>query len=401
LNPDATPTVMDDASATDEVRSLRYVVVALAGSATLLKLLIAANTFGTNDVHYWMEFAQGVRSFGPVGIYGHSFFAQYNHPPLAGWMLWAVNGLTGHHVASFTFLIRAPASIADLFTGVLVFDLVRLRRSARVAAASAVLVTWSPVLFVVSGFHGNTDPVFVMLTLLSIDLLVDRRRPFAAGVSLALALSVKLVPVVIGPVVLFVLVRQGSRRLGMFAAGFAVPMTILWGPVVATRWSEFEQNVLSYQGIWLRQWGLVQFSEWLNGPTDFFVGPGRWLPLILSAGLPALLLWRYPDRPEVAAGLGLVLFLLLSPAFGMQYLAWPLAASYLVSVRFGTLYNLAASAFVVVVYDHWNGDHLPWDWHEAVGQPFDHREFVLMVVTWVSLALVAASALRQQARRRK
>ena len=209
-------------TADHDVRRLRLVVVALAGTATLLKLGIAANTFGTDDVHYWTEFAQGVRSFGPVGVYGHSFFAQYNHPPLAGWMLWVLNGLAGHDVASFTFLIRAPASIADLFTGLLVFELVRARRSARIAAASAVLVTWSPVLFVISGFHGNTDPVFVMLTLLSLYLLVDRRRPFASGVSLALALSVKLVPVVVGPVFLLVLLRQGGHRLVVFARGFAV-----------------------------------------------------------------------------------------------------------------------------------------------------------------------------------
>ncbi len=381
-------------SAADDVRRLRLVVVALAGTATLLKLVIAANTFGTDDVHYWTEFAQGVRSFGPVGVYGHSFFAQYNHPPLTGWMLWALNGLAGHHVASFTFLIRAPASIADLFTGVLVFELMRARRSARIAAASAVLVTWSPVLFVISGFHGNTDPVFVMLTLLSLYLLVDRRRPFASGVSLALALSVKLVPVVVGPVFLLVLLRQGGHRLVVFARGFAVPMAILWGPVVATRWPEFRDNVLSYQGIWLRQWGLVQFSQWVHGPTDFLVGSGRWISLLLSAGLPALLVWRHPDRHETAIGLALVLFLLLSPAFGMQYLAWPLAASYLVSFRFGTLYNLTASVFVVVVYGHWNGHRAPWDWHEAFSQPFDHREFVLMVVTWWSLAAVAAAALR-------
>ena len=48
----------------------------------------------------------------------------------------------------------------------------------------------SPVLFVISGFHGNTDPVFVMFALLSVYLLSDRRAPALAGLSIAIALSV-------------------------------------------------------------------------------------------------------------------------------------------------------------------------------------------------------------------
>ena len=151
----------------------------------------------------WGVFAQGVRDFGPVGIYGHHFeVSLYNHGPLAGWFLLAINWLLDHHVTSFPFLIRLPACLADFVTALLVFELVRLVRSPRDAAVAAVLVAWSPVLFVISGFHGNTDPVFVMFALLSVYLLVVRGWALAAGVAFGIAVSIKLVPVVLAPLLL-------------------------------------------------------------------------------------------------------------------------------------------------------------------------------------------------------
>lgn len=377
------------------VSRLRLAVFAAAVLAMTAKLLIAANTFGTNDVHYWTEFARGVRDYGPIGIYGHAFEAQFNHPPLSGWMLVVVNWLVDHGVAGFPFLIRVPSSLADLVTAMLIFELVRLRRPDREAAIAAALVVWSPVLLVISGFHGNTDPLFVMLVLLTVYLLVVRQWTAAAGITFAVALSVKLVPIVLVPALAIVLFRLGWRRFIAFVGGGMAVFVLLWIPVLVTRWAEFSQNVLGYPGIWLREWGLVQFAVWLEAPEwaiDMLVGPGRFVVLALAAGLPAILVWRRPAAFPAAVGLALALFLLLSPAFSMQYLAWPLAGAYLINTWTATAYNLAASVWIVVVYDHWNRAR-PWDWFEAVGKPFRSEEFVLMVVTWVALAGLAAVGL--------
>jgi hypothetical protein len=65
----------------------------------------------------------------------------------------------------------------------------------------------------------------------------------------------------------------------------------------------------------------------------------------------AAVAWLRSDALVPALGLSLVLFLLLSSAFSMQYLAWPLAAANLIDIWAATGYNLAASAFIVVVYD--------------------------------------------------
>src|SRR5262249_22417802 len=154
---------------------------------------------GTNDVHNWQAFADGVRRFGPIGLYGHKVTrAPYNHPPLMGRMLQVINLLTDHGF-SFRFLIRLPATAADIVTPILLYLLIRQRRSVLEATVGAVACALSPVLLVVSGYHGNTDPVFVMFAVLSLYLLTLRAsttRAALAGICFGVSFSVKLVPIV-------------------------------------------------------------------------------------------------------------------------------------------------------------------------------------------------------------
>ena len=378
------------------VGRLRLGVIATAAVATVVKLEIAARTVGTNDVGYWGAFAQGVRRFGPVGIYGHDFRVPvYNHGPLAGWMLEAINWLLDRGITSFQFLIRVPACLADFVTALLVFELVRVVRPAREAALAAVLVVCSPVLIVVSGFHGNTDPVFVMFALLSAYLLIVRGWALAAGVAFGLAVSIKLVPIVLAPVLVVVLVRLGWRRLAAFAGGGAIVFLVLWVPVLVSRWHAFRVQVLEYNGNGLRQWGLPQLLTWahLPGAASWLAGSGRFAILLASGLAAAAVAWRRPAATVPAVGLAFVLFLVLSPAFGMQYLAWALAGAYLIDTGVATAYNVAASIFVVVVYDHWS-HAFPWHWYDAWAVPFSARELALMVLTWAILAAVAVVGLR-------
>jgi hypothetical protein len=373
----------------------RVAVLAVAVAATTVKLVVAVNTFGTDDVHIWTDFARAVREYGPVEIYGRPLIAQYNHPPLAGLLLVALAWLVDNGVAGLPFLIRVPASVADVATAMLLFELIRRTRSLRAAGAAGILVSLSPALITISGFHGNTDPVFVMLALLSVYLVVTRHA-FGAGLAFAAAVSVKLVPVVIAPVLLVVLARAGWRRVAAFLGGGAVVAAALWGPVLLLAWPEFRDNVLRYSGVSLRQWGVPQFLVWAQRPTEwveFVTGPGRFLVLLISAAVPAVLVWLRPAAVAPAVGLSLALFLLLSPAFGMQYLVWPLAAAYLIANREATAYNVAASLFVISVYDNWNSAY-PWDWFEGRAGPFRSQDLLLMVVTWAALAAVVAAALR-------
>ena len=84
--------------------------------------------------------------------------------------------------------------------------------------------------------------------------------------------------------------------------------------------------------------------------------------------------------------MSLVALLILSPAFGVQYLAWAVAAAFLLDFWSATLYNVLGGLLLYQVYDTWNGG-LPWS-EIARGQIFtpDQRDWAGLL--WVVLIVV-------------
>jgi Gpi18-like mannosyltransferase len=189
-------------------------LVAAVAVATVVELIMAATALGTEDVRRWSEFAVGINDVGPWRVYGIAFETSYNHPPATGAFLWLIGGLADQ-LRTFAFVLRPPAIAASAVTPFVVFALLR-PRSPGVALPAAVSVALSPALIAIAGFHGNTDPVVVMLALLSVYLLVDRRAPAWSGTVIALAIGVKIVPVVVVPVLVLAAWhadRRSARRL--------------------------------------------------------------------------------------------------------------------------------------------------------------------------------------------
>ena len=107
--------------------------------------------------------------------------------------------------------------------------------------------------------------------------------------------------------------------------------------------------------------------------------------------MPAYFVWRNPALLPPAVGLSLVGFLLLSPAFGVQYAVWPLAGAYLIGFTSATLYNLTAGAMLVAIYNRWSGG-LPWD--HARASKYTVTEVLIGMVAWAALLLVAVIGIR-------
>jgi hypothetical protein len=112
----------------------------------------------------------------------------------------------------------------------------------------------------------------------------------------------------------------------------------------------------------------------------------RFLVVLVAAVGPAVLALRRDDLALV--GLPFCAFLVLSPAFSMQYLVWAVApALLLTSLRFSVQYVVAASLFATVAYSVWN-QAPPWDWYMSVDSRQPVGTLPLMVVTWFLLARV-------------
>jgi len=378
------------------------VVLGVLLVATAIKVTYAWRTVGSNDTLHYRDFADYVHKYGPIGIYGHwKGELPYNHPPLIGWLLAALNPISRTGLP-FVFLIRVPAILADIVTTVLVFRLLRSYRSMRAATVGALAVAISPVLIIISGYHGNTDPVFVMFALLAFYLL-QRARGSAvlAGLSFGLSISIKLVPIVVAPVLAVIALRAGWRRLAAFTGGAAVVFAVLWVPVLVQQWTPFTTNVLGYAGYGPPRWGIVEFLATV-GASDHVLtlaqGPGRIVVLAVAALVPAVVVWRRPDLAPVGFGLSLSLFLLLSTATATQYLAWAAAPAVLVGVWTGALYNLAAGALLTEVYSRWS-DAPPWTWNRADAHPMNSGETTAAAVVWVILLTVVVGGLWEAVRR--
>ena len=141
-----------------------------AGIALILKLVIAFNTLGTNDVVRFYQFADALTRIGLEQTYRQ--VAAFNHPPLVAYYLTAISRLAHQPLAqaagiSFPFLLRLPGIVADFVVVCLFLRLRKQEPQLRLPLWSLLVLALSPVSIMVSGFHGNTDPVMVLLLVLA------------------------------------------------------------------------------------------------------------------------------------------------------------------------------------------------------------------------------------------
>ncbi|MGW3658325.1 glycosyltransferase family 39 protein [Streptomyces sp. NPDC005151] len=336
------------------VRRARAVVLVTAAVGLLVRMLIAANTPGPADVRIFQGFAKAITVYGPIRIYEQPLpgLPVYNHPPLAGWMLLGLNKLAELGIP-FGTLIRSPASIADFFCALVVFEIVRRRGPLRTAVACGAGVALSPVLIATSGYHGNTDAVAITFALAAAYLLADRKAPLAAGVAAALSISVKFIPVVVIPALFVVALRGGRPVFVRFTAGFTALFALVWGPVLVTVPENLKENVLEYAGGNYRLWGLVRFADVLGLPEPFIAfirGEGHFLFVLVCVAVGVWLAWVRPAQLPGVVAVTMGLLLLLSTASALQYLTWAAAAMFVIGFWEGLAYSCLLGWTAVLGY---------------------------------------------------
>ncbi|MGR6972402.1 ArnT family glycosyltransferase [Streptomyces cynarae] len=363
------------------------------------KIRLAAATYGTGDVELFSKFTQAIGKVGPVDVYNFPFHAPllYNHGPLTSYILALFSALVSHG-SSFPLLIRLPACYADLVTCLLVFELSRERMGIRRAGWCGVAAALSPVLFGVSGFHGNTDPLFVALVLLSAWLLMRRSQgvacPAWAGVALGLALSVKTVPAVAVPALLICAFRAGRRCARFFCGGLLVTLAALWGPPCLMYPRQVLTHVLEYRGLPLFFWGPVAWGDLAGASHNvltWWQSHGPFWVALASAGLGAWLAWRKPRDIGAAVGLAMAVPLLLSTVTADQYLSWAAAGVLIAHFWSGLAYNLVAGLFVAELYTKWNEGYPRG---VALGRLWTSFETGFSAVVWVVLAIAVTVGTR-------
>ena len=347
-------------------RNRRIALLVAAALALLFKTALALYTEGTLDAAASADYLARIEQYGGIGVYrvGGAFNNPFNNPPFIVHFLKALGWLAGATGLPFLFWLRFPSVLADAFSLYLVWKLLERSPVARTDAPVLLLaLALSPISAIISGFHGNTDPLMIFFVLLSVYLLETRAGGVSvAAVAFGLALSFKVAPLIFAPALWFYLpgMRQRVAYFGLAALVFlcgSLPY-FLSDPVLVA------QNVFGYSSIY-GHWGWTYLAAaWFPESLHFARPPhgllgahavaasaGKWLMLALIA---AAAYWfnRREDKPPLTLQLGLAaaIFLFLTPGFGTQYLSWLVPWAIFVGLRAGVLYYVVGGLYLSVSY---------------------------------------------------
>ncbi len=248
----------------------------------------------------------------------------------------------------------APGSVLVLKTILVIFDLLGalFLAFALVAAGRPVtwvlLYAWNPLVVKVFAASGHSDAIAVAaVAALAYFLLKDAK--FAAGVSFALAVLAKLIPIVFLPFVV--------RRIGLRNSVLALLLILsAYVPFLRAGQSPFA-GTSAYAHYWQFNAGPFELVQWLAGA--FSSDPSRdarWLMLVAAACVIAWLTWRDDWTPDSFAGSGaaaLGTLIVLGPAVMPWYVPVVLPLAVLSGQRIWMWFSaIVCLAFFIMVDQH-------------------------------------------------
>jgi len=349
----------------------RVWIIGAALVALFVKLAIAYNTFGTNDVGGFYVFARLLNDYGLEWTYRN--FLVFNHPPLTAYYLRLIEALSQHEFlreygVTFPFLLRLPGILADFVAVLVLMRSSDITPRRRIPISAMLLFALSPVSIMVSGFHGNTDPVMVMFLMLAAYMCLCK-RPLLCGIFFALSCQIKIIPLLLLPILFFFwLSRQAALR---FTIPFMFLSVAMWIQPLVRFPMLFLRNVLGYSSYW-GSWGItywLRLSHWgqFNGTGAFHLPPAAaatTLALKCSIAAAVLLLaWRrrlLDGRGAIdSIAYAWMTFFVFSPGICAQYMVWLAPFALFLSPSFYAWVTTTSSLFLFAFYNA-NAGGLPW-----------------------------------------
>lgn len=366
-------------------------LIAVLGAG--VRLWLASSSRGTNDIATWQKFADFVAQDGVIR--GYQVVVGFNHPPLIAYVAMLVGRLAAATHVRFEVLFKLVPLAGDVLSAAVLLRLTR--RDTRRAIDTLRYFACALVSVLVTGYHGNTDPLCVAFVLLAA-VELDDGRPARAGLAFAAALNVKLIPLVVAPGL--VLACRRWRDVVRLAAGTLVGLTP-FVPVLVRAPMAFYRNAIAYNSS-PNYWGIYGFML-LAGQGGRIAPPaavsaawywthGRYFILaavVAAAGLGRL---RVPGWSAVrAATVALAAFLVFTPGFGVQYLVYvvPLWLAFEPGRAF--LYATTSGLFALLVYyELWTGER---PYYSVFNRHYPLAAAWLGAIVWGQLAWLFARAL--------
>jgi hypothetical protein len=347
------------------LNNTHFFTLVLLGFA--VRILISWFSIGSNDATTFLKFADYISNEGLLGAYAHfkltdngGVITGFNHPPLIGLWLGIAKSLADFSGWSFYFSFRLLPILADAGTCYLLLKIFTRSDGEIKGWSVAASYSWCMAAILISGYHANTDSVYAFFCLLAAYFIQEKKAFFLAGLALACAINVKLIPVIL-IVPLFLLCHNRRDFLKVFS-GLAIGALPYLFCLVAIG-SDFFHNVLGYKGI-PSFWGVTFLFSAFNlfNPSVkyffevYYCSLVPYITLIASA-LLGLQLKRMEvfNAYEILVMCMVVLFL-LTPALGVQYLAGIIPLLFATNLKEGENFGYISGFFVLVCYVvRWTG----------------------------------------------
>jgi hypothetical protein len=373
--------------------SWKAAVSLAAAIAFVLKILLAVNTYGTNDVYRWELFVLWGRYLG-ADIYRAAW--DFNHPPYMIHATRLLDWLAGRSGISFPFWFRLPPILADVGNLVLLCRILAPRLREPSIRWGILFVALSPALILISGFHGNTDSVVIFFVLLSIFLTQKGASDWTAGAAFGMAMCVKVFPVIVIPAMLFY--RRDYRQRFSFLAGMGIVIALASAPFFYQAPADTIRKVFGYHSIY-GHWGpsyFIDSKQSISSLNSFFRAYGAWLLLALITAV-SYRMNQSSKRPPLFSQVAVLFLLFLAGAngFGVQYLAWLVPFSAYAGAIPAAAFMVTSGAFLLLVYNYWSGG-VPWYLADSnrVGDYQGHLDY-FQILTWASVLLLLWAAWKQ------
>ena len=364
--------------------------------AAALKVGWIFTSSGTCDTVLFFLFGKALDHSTLAEMYRTS--PMFNHTPLTGCAVRALYRLVGGDYFAFAAGIRLASVAADL--GILGGLLYLRRLTGKPAWWALVLFAASPVSLMISGFHGNVDPVMVLFLFAAVLALVAQ-RPILCGVLFAAACSVKVMPLVFGPVfAVWWLTHRRSDAIRFTATAAVVFLLGSAWPLLQCP-GAYAHKVLGYGSYW-GTWGV---TYWLHqtGLSAFQVVDFKGLSSaqnsissclkFATVGAVLLLGWRRRKvaGPEFATTMtaAFAAIFVFAPGAGPQYLVWFAPFLAWSAPRWYAAITGCSAAYMAAFYHPSAKWQFPWDmafpqgWEISVWGPW-------MNLPWGAFLIFAA-----------
>lgn len=152
-------------------------IIAVSAAALLLRLILSAVYKGhESDMNCFIGWSGAVFEHGLGGFYELDMFHDY--PPGYMYVLYVIGALQklfGFQGGAQYILIKLPAVICDIITGVIIYKIAKKKFSDGVSSMLAALYVFNPAVIVNSSLWGQVDSVYTLFILLMIYMIAEKK----------------------------------------------------------------------------------------------------------------------------------------------------------------------------------------------------------------------------------